>query len=481
MKKEPLNIHFKNLGLSETATFSDVKKSYRKLAMKYHPDRNQGQDISYAESQFKIVKLSYEILETHFKTKESFVFEEISSTPRSSTKDNAYHSHYQKDPYQQYKEQAFQEKESEAKEKQKRTEQKKAETSYTQKNTQKDKSFNHPFFNHLLILNTDIFKTNLKSKLIEDISKQSLNYSADNFSDKNRQSYIQFFNLYYPSLAQHKEKYHWLETLSLIQYLNEIIPKISPHKYLTYQQQMKRIVSEVIVLAFGEYIQYHPLIKYYNENGNFCIEDNEKKIQNESLHEFFLTPIKVHAFKTNFKSIIEEFNIGIHYFSGYSLKKIDYLKNLTIYEEKQVLEKNFELLFFKDKSICARIIQETENGMVSISALSSLDNMPLHYFVNRFREILNNPKDNNIRFEKLNLFIFKTNKLTLNLNNPVIKIPNALEKLLYSMGFKENIHLAYMPLEIQDNIDKSIKDSLSFENNKKEKKHIFSYLSKIFK
>ena len=145
--------------------------------------------------------------------------------------------------------------------------------------------FNHPFFNHLLILNTDIFKINLKSKLIEDISQQSLNYSSDNFSDKNKQSYIQFFNLYYPSLAQHKEKYHWLETLSLTQYLNEIIPKISPHKYLTYQQQMKRIVSEEIVLAFGEYIQFHPLIKYYNENGNLCIEDNEKKIQNEKEEE----------------------------------------------------------------------------------------------------------------------------------------------------------------------------------------------------
>ena len=30
------------LGLSKNASDSEIKKSYRKLDMKYHPDRNQG-------------------------------------------------------------------------------------------------------------------------------------------------------------------------------------------------------------------------------------------------------------------------------------------------------------------------------------------------------------------------------------------------------------------------------------------------------
>ncbi len=47
------------LGLAKTATEDEIKKAYRKLAMKYHPDRNPGPE---AEAKFKEMKEAYEAL-----------------------------------------------------------------------------------------------------------------------------------------------------------------------------------------------------------------------------------------------------------------------------------------------------------------------------------------------------------------------------------------------------------------------------------
>ena len=50
------------LGVAKNASDEDIKKSYRKLAMKHHPDRNQGDGANDAEVKFKEAKEAYEML-----------------------------------------------------------------------------------------------------------------------------------------------------------------------------------------------------------------------------------------------------------------------------------------------------------------------------------------------------------------------------------------------------------------------------------
>lgn len=51
---------YKVLGVSEDASDADIKKAYRKLARKYHPDQNPGDEV--AEKKFKEVSEAYDVL-----------------------------------------------------------------------------------------------------------------------------------------------------------------------------------------------------------------------------------------------------------------------------------------------------------------------------------------------------------------------------------------------------------------------------------
>ena len=54
--------YYEVLGLAKNAAEEEIKKAYRKLAMKHHPDRNQGDGAKKSEEHFKEVKEAYEML-----------------------------------------------------------------------------------------------------------------------------------------------------------------------------------------------------------------------------------------------------------------------------------------------------------------------------------------------------------------------------------------------------------------------------------
>src|SRR6516164_1780439 len=52
--------YYKILGINKTATIDEIKKAYRKLAIKFHPDKNPNNKI--AEEKFKEINEANDVL-----------------------------------------------------------------------------------------------------------------------------------------------------------------------------------------------------------------------------------------------------------------------------------------------------------------------------------------------------------------------------------------------------------------------------------
>ncbi|HFQ80548.1 MAG TPA: J domain-containing protein, partial [Desulfobacterales bacterium] len=64
--------YYKVLGVNKQATKDEIKKVYRKLALKYHPDRNKGD--KQAEEKFKQISEAYAVLSDPEKKKQYDTF-----------------------------------------------------------------------------------------------------------------------------------------------------------------------------------------------------------------------------------------------------------------------------------------------------------------------------------------------------------------------------------------------------------------------
>ena len=56
--------YYKVLDVPKSASDDDLKKAYRRLAMKWHPDKNPSTNIQQSEAKFKQISEAYEVIRT---------------------------------------------------------------------------------------------------------------------------------------------------------------------------------------------------------------------------------------------------------------------------------------------------------------------------------------------------------------------------------------------------------------------------------
>ena len=81
------NDYYKILGVDKKASDEEIKKAYRKLAMKFHPDHYQGEDKKEAEEKFKKISEAYAVLKDKEKRKQYDTFGEQDFHQRYSQED----------------------------------------------------------------------------------------------------------------------------------------------------------------------------------------------------------------------------------------------------------------------------------------------------------------------------------------------------------------------------------------------------------
>ncbi len=86
--------YYETLGVTSTASAEEIKKGYRKMAMKYHPDRNPGN--SEAEEKFKAAAEAYEVLSD---TEKRQIYDRYGE---DGLKNRGYHAHNAEDVFSNF-------------------------------------------------------------------------------------------------------------------------------------------------------------------------------------------------------------------------------------------------------------------------------------------------------------------------------------------------------------------------------------------
>ncbi|RDH83755.1 MAG: hypothetical protein DIZ80_06355 [endosymbiont of Galathealinum brachiosum] len=83
------NQHYRTLGLKTTSSWKEVRKSYKLLVQKYHPDKieKQIEHTTSTDEKIKIINNAYQALSTYYRKHGSLPIDKLPEAPKTDSKD----------------------------------------------------------------------------------------------------------------------------------------------------------------------------------------------------------------------------------------------------------------------------------------------------------------------------------------------------------------------------------------------------------
>ena len=404
--------YYKVLNLSVGASMEDIKKSYRRLAMKYHPDRHNGDKVF--EEKLKDINKAYT---------ELCAFEEARregrkpAPARKTDGSNFSDKHPFEHTHEWWKKYTQPEENNTTEKPKKETPRAKPEDTYQKPGRSKTAKV------HAAILSVDdaIFKHEGIARVFEQVIhafKTELNVTPDI-----NEQWLKAYDY----LKKGAKQAHWQDIYLASDYL---IQQSQEESFTLLQEcsELSLIYLKNIQHMLGIFFSHDKDIEIdlYEEQKRIVVKDKKSKLQNRHFYQFFLNNFKnsYHSFRvfSSFKLI----EASIVHFNGYQHNDMTTL--IDNFQEKAVLEEL--LLDLKNQKTVAwrQMMDEIRQGLISFSAIHCLKNLPYHYAINRIFEI-----EQNLIASKLEAYDFLTlrqEKITFNLDSISLKDEGALDKLL---------------------------------------------------